>query len=69
MFLISFLAVVTSLSSCYRAAPWEILPQERGSSGLQAGKGGRGDAGTATGTASFAGGVGEGGAIQISKQI
>lgn len=53
MFLISFLAVLTSISSCCRPASWEILPQEHGRIGLQAGKEGRGDAGTVTGTASF----------------
>lgn len=53
MFLISFLAVLTSLSSCRGPACWEILLQERGRIGLQAGKGGRGDAGTVTGTAGF----------------
>lgn len=44
MFLISFLAVLTSISSCCRPASWEILPQEHGRIGLQAGKEGRGDA-------------------------
>lgn len=35
MFLISFLAVLTSISSCCRPASWEILPQEHGRIGLQ----------------------------------
>lgn len=67
MFLLSFL-VLTSIYSCCRPASWEILLQEHSRIGLQAGKGGRGDTGTVTGTASFGGRGKKGRGIQISKQ-